>query len=337
MSTFQGKKQDKYSRFISDLAAVQKKTAQDGGGLIFLYGSDEYLVFRSARQLSQSLRKSLKIDDHSYCDIQKWEREDWLSTFTQSSMFGDQSSFLIPRTEKKQKIEKQLAAIPDSYSSDNLYIMTFVKDRLTKALEKELGRLNASKVHCQAPASYQMPQYIMRCAKGLKLPLSLDACRFLAEAVGHDLSLCDNELKRLKLIFHDHQGELQTKDIAAHSQFLREDESFKITDFLINNKPARAEALVMSLLNGGTQPISILGIIARHIRISLLLQTNSAEPHMIGRMPPRVLDRYKQYARKVDRKKLILALEECQTADMICKSQSQQAQLRLSQVFQTLS
>lgn len=332
MSARFGNKQEKYSTFTDSLQSIAQNIRKEPNFRpLVLFGSHDFMLYKTAEFIFKSLAKSCPDASKVKMELGELSESQFLDLFQQTSLFDEQQIYLIKRCDIKQKFEKFLSPVAERGVYDQNFIFTFGKAKLTKAIEKEINRLNWQSLECVAPSTYKMPQYIFQSAKEKKLKLTQRACHYLHEMLGDNLSSIENELNRLALVVANEGQEIDQNDLANHCKFLREDDAFKITDAIMDGERAKVEALVFKLIQDGTQALSIIGVISRLLRTTALLQAQSTAGTI--NLPPRIKDKYKAYGRKISSKRISEGLAACQKADVSCKSSRNSPFLNVASVL----
>lgn len=332
MSTRFGNKQEKYSAFTDSLQSIVHNLKKEPNFQpLVLFGANDFMLYKTAEYLFKMLVKSYPEASKVKMELGELSEPQFLDLFQQTSLFDEQQIYLIKRCDLKQKFEKFLGSLAATQVYDQQFIFTFGKAKLTKAIEKEMKRLHWQSLECVAPSSFKMPQYIYQAAKDKKLKLSQQACIYLHEMLGDNLTSIENELNRIALVIPIQNQEIDHNDIAKHCKFLREDDAFKISDAIIEGERAKVEALVFKLIQDGTQPLSILGVISRLLRTTALLQAQSTAGSV--NLPPRIKDKYRAFGRKISDQRLAEGLAACQKADVLCKSSRNSSYLNIASVL----
>ncbi|MCX7823334.1 MAG: DNA polymerase III subunit delta [Syntrophobacterales bacterium] len=124
-----------------------------------------------------------------------------------------------------------------------------------------------------SPKIHQLPYWIRNRLKKLGKSISLDGARYIAELVGKDFYTLDKELEKLSLAVTEKT--ITVEDISTFIAGTRASSPFEIMDAALSGKPSLALLKLTELIESGEQPIALLGLLARHVR--LLWQVKSAE------------------------------------------------------------
>ena len=177
-------------------------------------------------------------------------------------------------------------------------------------------------IHSCEPSGDQLPPYVERLASSYEVKLTASALAFLCQAKQGILTEIDSELKNLSLRFAGQTDAIDKTVLEDSLSYVKEDQIFKFDDLLLHGKFDEATLYAHQLLNGGTQAISILGVLARHCRIAIRLLESPSLTHKELRMPYSVVKNYKNYLRGKKREGFLSALQQFQEFDTELKSGS---------------
>lgn len=136
---------------------------------------------------------------------------------------------------------------------------------LVLAQEREDGYVR----RFEPPSQEALPGWIRQRAQKHGGTIDPHAAAYLAELVGQDLRLLDQEIR--KLVTYAGGRPVSTEDVAAMVPYVRQVVIFDLTDALGQRRGKDAMALLHRLLEGGENPMGVMGMIVRHFR--LLIQT----------------------------------------------------------------
>ena len=312
--------------------------------VIWVWGPNEYLLHRALLSLKKSWTKALKTTPQTLEQKDIQSPQQFTALWEERNMFEPDPLYLMPRVEKKKDFAKYLKLVPGAASLQSPLCFSYKGNALPQAINKECSRIKAHLIPCFDPSPRDFPNLVKSIMKELGVPLDQSGLALLMDTLGDDLFKVENELRKLALVFLDRKEPLGAKDISPYLGLLREDHAFALSQYLLDNKPHKAQALVLDLLQRGESSIAILGILARHLRTSLkviaAIQKNipSSELARSLRMPFSVVNNYARYARSLSSRRLVACLELCQNADMDFKSSSKVPDdLILSEIILTLA
>ena len=339
--------QGSWKEFANALGLIAK--SQDAVSLprlIVAWGPSDFLLTR----VYEVIRDKWKCADQSGGEWATLEAADlnrdlFASLWEQKSLFETASCTVLLRAEKKADLAKMFAAIPKAESVSSHVVILFGKDRLPAELSKQMERLRAHRIECVEPAPFEMPRFVVSLGRKHGLHLSADASQVLIEQTGFDLARLDNELRRLALFFADAPGEKGVKDIAPLLHSLREDDMFKLDACLLEHDWPGAHKLLEQLLVRGESALGIVGMLARHCRISLDLKGEGADHAFRAqgsvaskvRLPAAILRKYNRHIEKTPSLRFAKALSLCADADMRLKSSRIPEDLLLGGIIEALA
>ncbi|RME34961.1 MAG: DNA polymerase III subunit delta [Thermoflexia bacterium] len=163
---------------------------------------------------------------------------------------------------------------------------------LALAREREEGYVRRFEI----PSQEALPEWIRQRAKKHGGAIDPRAAASLAELVGQDLRLLDQEIQ--KLVTYAGGRPVSVEDVAQLVPYVRQVVIFDLTDALGQRRGKEAVALLHRLLDSGENPMGIMGMIVRHFR--LLIQTRDLrERGENAATVARILNLYPFVARKL--------------------------------------
>ena len=264
--------------------------------------------------------------------------------FEQNDLFASANLYLVRGLESNKSTLKHLRKVNPPSTSSNSLILSYCQVA-SAPLIKELNRLKALVVKCDDPPLYQMPQCITDIGLSHGLRFSKDAIDLIIAGLGTDLVVIENEIKKLSLFVSPESEPVNqsAKDIVEHIEALKEDHVFALDNHLQLGSYGKAQVLLYDLLERGESPITVLNVLARHCRHSLLLGAlvNKGVPtkdlwrHV--RLPSFVITNYLRSAARRQPQVLKEAVVQCGEADQILKSRSISPYIVLSDIISTLT
>lgn len=127
-------------------------------------------------------------------------------------------------------------------------------------------------VDCSSPSEERdVGRWIEQRAAAMELTIEDEARTYLLEMVGNNLQQLDQELEKLALLVGD-RGNIEAQDAEALLGRSREHSVFELTDALVGGDADKALHLLNRLLDDGTAPAALLGMIAWIVRQMVLAQ-----------------------------------------------------------------
>lgn len=108
-----------------------------------------------------------------------------------------------------------------------------------------------------------------------KRKITVSAVNILADYAGADLWLLSGELD--KLMIYCGEREITEKDVKEVTSFVREENIFALVDAVLDGRVKEAQLMLHRMLNYGTAPQQIMGMIERQLSIILRVKELSRE------------------------------------------------------------
>lgn len=312
-----------YRAFCEEFSSFrdQGMTQPESGAVIFIWGSDDYLLYRSG-QLIKKFRRANNLTPAQLIDASELKSATSLDEYWQEKdLFSDHSFYLFSQAEKLKTPGTQLKRIPSAQGLGNTLIFLYKAKSLSSSLQKELKRLGARQIPCFAPRTNEMNSFIRHLCKDFGIALNSEATGLLLESLGEDLFKLENEIKKLSLMFPGRSSEVSAEEVAPALGLLRQDHAFRLSRLLCQKESAKALDLALNLLLRGESAIALTGVIARHVRTAISVResahSRSGGSHI--RLPWPVQKDYQSYVKDLPRAHLLEKLQDCQLADMQLK------------------
>ncbi len=308
--------------------------------LVVIVGPDTYLhdkVMQGFRDQWQ------KWED---CEIQGWDgasvsNDDLVTLTSQANLFASPNLTIVKRAENFKTIATFLAGLSELPEQTTL-CLGFEK-KLTQAVEKNIQKLGGRTITFSALYEEDTAYLAKGIAHRLKLSFDEGVFEHILHAAGTDLSTIENELQKLALVFHGHEGVITSEEIQPFINSLKEDHVFALTNYLLDDRLSEASLLIRNLVERGEPGPLILGVLARHCRQTLQvgLATQKGVPQRDLarqlRLPNHVLRRYTDYARRKPLKGMEKTLDLCREVDKDLKVSSYDWELALTRVIDAFS
>jgi DNA polymerase-3 subunit delta len=115
------------------------------------------------------------------------------------------------------------------------------------------------------PQGAQLERWLAARAKAREVRLAPEAARLLVEAIGENPRLLASEVEKLGT-YVGAGGTIREEEVRLLTPVVRELRAFDLTDALVRRERARALSLLHELLEGGTAPLQIVGMVAYQTR-----------------------------------------------------------------------
>lgn len=182
-------------------------------------------------------------------------------------------------------------------------------------------------IEIRKPFDNQIPTWINYIAKQLELHMTHDAILTLHRLVGNQLTDIEIELKKLGE-YVNWSRKIEMADVTNVIQRSKEENVFDFTKAIGQNDRVKALEHLVHLIDQGQSETGIVALVARHLRILLLVTKGLSEglggqklAHF-AQVSPYFLDNYVEQARSWNQKRLEIALASLSEVDRQLKSSS---------------
>jgi DNA polymerase III delta subunit len=319
-----------YRNFCTELHTLSKAlSAGKSPRLVVLWGPSALLV--------REALATLKTLWHTRCagQFQSLEPEDWADAdgqklallCGQESLFEPAPLYYLRRAERVEKWPALVGRALKGSAGEHLLCVSVYKDKLPAAANTFLkSQPDACSVSCFPPLPGEMRDFTQELLAKSRLSLAPAALRILLDSAGDDADTMANEVAKLALVFPAAEGALSADAIAPYLGVLREDQAFGLSTLLRSGDFGGAHLLCQRLLLQRESAIALLGIISRHVRISLQTslarrrQLTVSEQVRLFNLPLGTVRDYNQAGKKPNLAQLYRSFAACQQADMVLKS-----------------
>lgn len=286
-----------------------------------------YLLEESESYQEKRFLDSLKTGDLDvlHFDLKEHKFDEVMESANTFSMFA--KSRLITVMQHKdlnEKQEEELLKYIDAPNATTTVVWKVKKLDKRKRFAKQMQTKNVLKTFAQ-PKPQDMGMWIDQIAKELDVTVDRDAKGAMIEAIGCNLSQVHRELDKLKLYIHP-----ETKVLKKHVDEMvlktNGDDVFGFTDQVISRDLKKAYPTLAHLLEDGTVPLVLLSMLVRHYRILLKVHDGlarrlpSAQLGGFVGVPPFLIQRYTDQARKVNAQRCRSSIQKLQKLDKEFKS-----------------
>lgn len=312
---------------LVDSQALYKSLDQNQlSSLYFLFGEEPYLLRQAVQRLTtQALADGLK--DFNYdtyyandCDIS--QVRDTVETLP---MMATTRVVVLHETDSLN--EREWAILEPVISTpveSTIFILTASKvDKRKKAMKTLLD--NSVAVEFRKPFENQIPAWIQYICRNHGLTISNDAQQLLHRLIGSQLGEMDSEIQKLRSFLGD-RNRIELEDVAQCVSRSREENVFDLTTALANGDRLRSLSHLVHLLDQGQSEIGIVSLIARHVRILLLIKQgldiglSGVKLASHAQVPPYYVQEYVQQSRHWTMRKLQSVLLVLSETDKALKS-----------------
>lgn len=333
--------------YIQALKLLGSDRGVNNNHFFFIYGKAPWLEQEAVRTLRQS---ALRNDLATATLEGKEVSENMLNQmFSQSSLFEPATLYIINKAEQAKPLLSALTPGKGKESTSeneiaNKIVLVFSGDKMPAAIAPLLSQKGSVDIPCFAPWPNEMPRAIENFAELEGLRIDNDGIQAILETLGNDLQKIKNELVRIALHYADEAEKTLTRsDIAPFLGALKEEDIYQLDRYLLEKKWALAHALIVSLLERGEKPLSVLAMLSNHCRNVLNICDGMAKGFTASeisartRLPQFIMKNYLQAVKGVPVSGYNAALAACHRADRTFKSRPLDQSLVLAGIISHLA
>lgn len=294
--------------------------------LYFLFGEEPYLLQQSAERFKYAVLQEGAADfNFTLFYASDAEADNIRDAVETLPMMAPRRLVILKEaqelTDKEWQVLEPLFENP--VESTVFVILASRVDKRKKQIRLLLDK--ASCVEFKKPFENQIPQWIQYIAKSLELQISNDATHLLHKLVGNHLTEIESELKKLEDFVGDRRR-IEVSDVAQAVSRSREENVFDFTKSVGENDRVRALEQLVHLMDQGQSEIGIVSLVARHIRLLLLIRKgleeglHGAKLAHYAQIPPYFLESYIDQTRVWTTRKLEQTLVILSETDRALKS-----------------
>lgn len=236
--------------------------------LYYVAGTDLLLVQESAQTIVAN------VQEHDFVEVIQMEvgtKDNWESAFLEaesSSLFAPKRLFDL--SLKTDSIDRSSIAPIKSYlANPNPDVVLLVRGRTFQYRHRSAAwfRLMVEKavvVICEPLPPAQFSQWIANRAQERQLLLSRDAVDEIADLTEGNLLAANQEIERLHLTFLGFKEEIGSEEL--NTQNWSTSIPFELIDAACLGQTARMSKSLIALERDGTEPLSLIGLIALQLR-----------------------------------------------------------------------
>ena len=297
--------------------------------LYLFFGEEEFLMERALRRLEQALtEKSGEAVHRVVQEAAEVSLEDFFAQARVAILWGSGQLLVLRRVETyPPEALKAVAAYLDHPAPHNLVVLTAPSLKIREVeRHRVFGRVAKDEAAVGFPRLREgaLLPWLTREAKSLGKTLTPAAAQRLVEVVGDNLSELHQELQKL-VLFAGPEATLTPQQVSQLASHSRSYNIFALTDALGEPALPRRLAALDHLLDLGERPVSILGMLARQLR--LLIRYKEAAPHSstadlakLLKLPPGIVNKLGRQAQNFSLPALKAHLELLHQADLALKT-----------------
>ena len=318
---------DETLKYTEDIL-ISSQTAK----VFIIWSSSDLLLLKFARSIQNCWERISQEIGCSH-DGHTISKDDLQNIFEQGGLFTRRNLHLVVRCEKIRNLGQKLKDVI-SIQPSNHVLLLFESTKQPKNILNLFKNTKPEEISFTPPRGKELRTYVLEAFRRQNFKITADSIEFMIRSVGDDLIILENAINTICMEFAEQKQAITKNQIAESLGVLREDHAFKVQNYLLEGKRANAQILIEKLLDAGSEPLSLLGILARHVRNSIELSGIGAQN---TRLPAFVRKQYGQYLKRKEISDFALALHMCQKIDRLLKSNSKaSAGILLTQLINIL-
>lgn len=254
-------------RFYKDLEAKNFKP------VYFLYGDEPYLLNQCVGRFKHAVLDESTVD-FNYTLFYAGEADitQVRDTVETLPVFAAQRLVILKNVQdlKDAALQELEPVIANPVDSTVFVLFADKIDKRKKVIKTILDR--ATCVEFKKPYENQVPQWISHICKGQNLKIGHDAIHRLHRLVGNNLTELENQIFKIQ----DYIGsrtQIELADVNTVVSVSREENVFDFTKAIGQKDRVKALEQLVSLLDQGQNEISIVSMVARHMRVLLTVRS----------------------------------------------------------------
>lgn len=261
---------------------IDELTKRAGAGdlapVYLLFGPEQYLVGRYQTALIDAVLGDGPRDFNlDRLDARACTGEELVQMARSLPMMAGARVVLIREAEslKAKALERLVDYLEDPSPSTALVLSAAKVDFRKKAFSrmKKVGVV----VECKRLRANELAPWIRRMAQEDGKKIDPKAVSALVQLVGADLARLGSEVRKVCLYAGD--GDVRVEHVHAVVADIREERIFELTDAVAGRQAAEALRILAKLCDAGEQPLGILGMIGRHVRILTMARDAASRGH----------------------------------------------------------
>lgn len=299
---------------------------QSFSSLYFFFGEEPYLINQAVNYIKVCAlhggAADFNFNSYYASDVEISQVRDEVETLP---MMAPRRVVLL--REVQDLTDKEWTALEPLFESpvdSTVFILVGGKIDKRKKFYKHLYE-QAVHVEFKKPFENQIPGWIRHICKGHELTISDEAIQLLHRLVGNQLTEIESEVVKLR-DFLGERRHVELEDVAQCVSKKREENVFDLTEKIAEGDRVQSLVQLVQLLDQGQSEIGIISLVARHMRILLLIK-QGMDQNLAGQrlatfaqVPTYYLHDYVQQARRWSVKKLETSLLILAETDRALKS-----------------
>jgi DNA polymerase III subunit delta len=300
--------------------------SQNFQALYFFFGEEPYLINQAVNYIKVCAlhggAADFNYNSYYASDVEISQVRDEVETLP---MMAPRRVVLLREVQDLTDKEwAQLEPLFETPVDSTVFILVGGKIDKRKKFYKHLYE-QAVHVEFKKPFENQIPGWIRHICKGHELSISDEAIQLLHRLVGNQLTEIESEVVKLR-DFLGERKKVELEDVAQCVSKKREENVFDLTEKIAEGDRVQSLVQLVQLLDQGQSEIGIISLVARHMRILLLIKQGSDQGlagqrlATFAQVPTYYLQDYVQQARRWSVKKLENSLLILAETDKALKS-----------------
>ena len=300
--------------------------SQSFSALYFFFGEEPYLINQAVNYLKVCAlhggAADFNFNSYYASDVEISQVRDEVETLP---MMAPRRVVLLREVQDLTDKEwAQLEPLFETPVDSTVFMLVGGKIDKRKKFYKHLYE-QAVHVEFKKPFENQIPGWIRHICKGHELTISDEAIQLVHRLVGNQLTEIESEVVKLRDFLGDRKN-VELEDVAQCVSKKREENVFDLTEKIAEGDRVQSLVQLVQLLDQGQSEIGIISLVARHMRILLMIKQGSDQGlagqrlATFAQVPTYYLQDYVQQARRWSVKKLENSLLILAETDKALKS-----------------
>lgn len=300
--------------------------------VLFLYGENSFATRQYLRQVIDQFKQKVDQQGLNITVVagQELMVDNWRSITTDSNLLSPRRLVIIENLLASRKLPDDLQELikdtikkqagDDPHTNVLVFYESNLPDQRTALFKLLAGQPRAKQFSVPAPS--QSLKWAQNYAKQLGANLSLPAANLLISTTAGDMWLLASELAKLASFRHGQT--IAAEDVKIQISLQAEIKIFDLTDALGGHQLNRALQFLYQLLFNNEEPLYILAMLSRQLRLLALAKEFSGQPSIVlvqkFKLPPFVANKLVSQSKLFSWERLRLAYKHIQQADMDLKN-----------------
>lgn len=307
-------------KFYKDLEAKNFKP------LYFLFGDEPYLLNQCIGRFKYAVLNESTMDfNYSLFYAGDADIANIKDTVETLPVFTSHRLVILKNAQDLKDAELlELESLMQNPVESSVFVILADKvDKRKKSIKMLLD--HAACVEFKKPYENQLPQWISHLCKNAGLKISTEAIHRLHRLVGNNLTELENQIFKIQDYIGD-RTQIELADVNTVVSVSREESVFDFTKALGQKDRVKALEQLVNLMDQGQNEISIVSLVARHMRLLLTVRSGmdqgigGAKLASLANVPSYYIESYCDQARLWPVKKIEEALSVLHETDKALKS-----------------